>query len=209
MKMKVGILTGLVCLGVLASTSYGQESYRNDATVSALGSFQKATNGNGINQTSTDSGGVLFTYRFFFKEHHGVEVDYGYSRFSQQFTALGSSTPFQGSLGVPSDTHEFTASYVYRFAVGHRLTPFLSAGTGALVFSPTNSFIATGINGSTFATPDFVYSAGADVALSKRLSFRVGYRGHVIQAPDFGIAAINTGAVTHIAEPFGGLSFHF
>jgi opacity protein-like surface antigen len=206
--MKFRFLAGVVSLGVLISTAQAQESYRNDATVSALGSFQQSTNGNGINQTSTDSGGVLFTYRYFFTDHHGVELNYGYSRFSQQFSALNSSTPFQGTVGVPADTHEATASYVFRFGIGHRLTPFLSAGTGALVFSP-NSFNLAGVNGSRFATPDFVYGAGADIALSKRISFRLGYRGHVFEAPDFGVPGLNTGSVTHMAEPFGGLSFHF
>ena len=39
--MKVGILTGVVCLGVLAGTSYGQESYRNDARCRRWARFRK------------------------------------------------------------------------------------------------------------------------------------------------------------------------
>ena len=207
--MKVSIVAGVVSLGLLVTAAQAQEEYRNDATVSALGSFQQSTSGKGINQTSTDSAGVLATYRFFFTNHQGVEVNYGYSRFSQQFTSLTTSAPFQGTLGVPANTNEATASYVLRWGLGHRLTPFVSAGTGALLFTPTNSFAVGGIGSSTFATPDFVYSAGADFALSRRVSFRLGYRGHVYQAPDFGIAGIGTGSVTHMAEPFGGVSFHF
>jgi opacity protein-like surface antigen len=207
--MKYSLFAGVISLGLLVSSARAQETYKNDATVSAIGSFEQSTSGKGINQSSTDSGGVLFTYRYFFTPHHGVELDYGYSRFSQQYTALGSTTvPFSGTLGIPADTHEATASYVFRFSPRHRFTPFLSAGTGALVFHP-NSFTVGGVNGSTFATPDFVYSAGADIALSHRVSFRLGYRGHVFQAPDFGVPGIGTGSVTHMAEPFGGLSFHF
>jgi hypothetical protein len=85
----------------------------------------------------------------------------------------------------------------------------VSAGTGALLFTPVNSFSVGGVSSSTFATPDFVYSAGADVPLSRRISFRFGYRGHVFQAPDFGVTGISTGSVAHMAEPFGGFSFHF
>jgi opacity protein-like surface antigen len=183
-----------------------QEGNRSDVTVSATGSFEQNTNGNGVNQSANNTAGVLFTYRYFFTNHNGLEVDYGFSRFNQQYSSSNALTPF--SLSVLANTNEATASYVFRYGVGHRLTPFLTAGTGALVFAPS-SFTSGGTTGSTFATPDFVYGAGADIAVSKRVSLRLGYRGHVFEAPDFGVAGIRTGSVTHIAEPFGGLSFHF
>jgi opacity protein-like surface antigen len=204
------MFAGLVSLGLLVGSAYAQEGSRSDVTVSALGVFQQSTNGNGINQTATNSPGVLFTYRYFFTGHQGLELNYGYSRFDQQFSSLVPSTILTGTLGVPSNVNEATASYVYRFRnIGRRLTPFVSAGAGALLFTPTSSFAFNGASGNTFATPDFVYSAGADITVSKRVSLRLGYRGHVFQAPDFGVVALNTGSVTHMAEPFGGLSFHF
>lgn len=203
--MKYTIIAGLVSLGLSIGAAQAQEGNRNEATVSAIGSFEQNTSGNGINQSATDSSGVLFTYRYFFTTHNGVELDYGFSRFNQQYT---SNALLPLSLGVPANTNEATASYVFRYGVGRRLTPFLSAGTGALVFVP-DSFTFGGTTGSTFATPDFVYSAGANVALSRRVSLRLGYRGHVFEAPDFGVPAIKTGSVTHMAEPFGGISFRF
>jgi hypothetical protein len=77
-----------------------------------------------------------------------------------------------------------------------------------LVFNPQSFAFGSG-TGNTYVTPDFVYSAGADLAISQRVSLRLGYRGHVFEAPGFGIDAIKTGAVAHLAEPFAGLSFHF
>lgn len=204
--MKYIVVAGLMSLGLLVTGAQAQEGSRSDITVSAFGSFQQGTSGNGVNQSATNSAGVLATYRYFFTDHQGLEVDYGFSRFDQQFSAPNAATPF--SFGVAANTNEATASYVYRHAMGHRLTPFVSAGTGALVFLP-NSFSAGGTNGTTFATPDFVYGAGADLALSRRVSLRLGYRGHVFEAPDFGVQSIRTNSVTHMAEPFGGLSFHF
>jgi opacity protein-like surface antigen len=204
--LKYTFIAGLLSLGLLVGAAQAQEGDRNEATISATGSFQHSTDGNGIHQSANDSAGVLFSYRYFFTNNQGLEVNYGFSRFDQQYTSLNPLVPF--SFGVPANTNEATASYVYRRAMGHRLSPFFSAGTGALVFLP-DSFIAGGAAGSTFATPDFVYSAGADLALSRRVSLRLGYRGHVFQAPDFGVPGINTGSVTHTAQPFGGLSFHF
>jgi opacity protein-like surface antigen len=211
--MKYTIVAGLMSLGLLVTGAQAQEESHNDVTVSAFGIFQQNTNGNGVNQSATDSTGVLATYRHFFTDHQGVEIDYGFGRFNQQFSGgaitTGTSvvTP-SFSFGVPADMNEATASYIYRHPIGHRLTPFVSAGTGALLFVP-DAFSAGGANGTTFATPDFVYSAGADFAVSRRISLRLGYRGHVFEAPDFGVQSIRTNSVTHLAEPFGGLSFHF
>ena len=204
--MRNQLLMGVLSLGLLASASYAQEGYKNEATVSALGSFQQTTNGNGIQQSANNAAGVLFSYRYFFTDHQGVEVNYGFSRFDQQFSLPGASLT---TLAVPANTNEATASYIYKFGTRHRLTPFVSAGTGAFVFAPQSSFSVNGASSSRCATPDFVYSAGADIAVSRRLSLRLGYRGHVFQAPDFGIAGLSTGSVAHLAEPFGGLSFHF
>lgn len=204
--MKYIFAAGLISLGLLVTGAQAQEGNRQDITVSAFGSFEQSTSGNGVNQSSTDSAGVLATYRYFFTDHQGVELDYGFSRFNQQYSAPNATTPF--SFGVPADTNEATASYVYRHSLGHRLTGFATAGTGALLFVP-DTFSLGGTNGTTFVTPDFVYSAGADIAVSRRVSLRLGYRGHVFEAPDFGVAGIRTNSVTHMAEPFGGLSFHF
>ena|SRR5438270_110214 len=204
--MKYRILAGFVSLGLSLCIAQAQEGDRNEATISATGSFQQSTNGNGIRQSATDAAGVLFSYRHFFTQHQGVELDYGFSRFDQQYSFLSGATPL--SLGVPANANEATASYIYRRPIGHRLSPFVTAGTGALVFVP-DSFAFGSTKGNTFGTPDFVYSAGADVSISRRVSLRLGYRGHVFEAPNFGIVGINTGSVTHMAQPFGGLSFHF
>jgi len=201
--MRYGILAGVVSLGMLVTAAQAQEGSRNDVTVSALGSFQQNTSGNGVNQTANSNAGVLFSYRYFFTDHQGIEANYGFTRYDQQFT--GSSL----AQTVTANTSEANLSYVFRFGIGHGLTPFFSAGTGALVFAPQHAFNLNGIGSSTFDTPDFVYSAGADLALSKRVSLRLGYRGHVFQAPDFGVSTLHTGSIAHMAEPFGGLSFHF
>jgi outer membrane immunogenic protein len=203
--MKKSMLLGLVCLGVSGLSLHAQEGGQNEFSVSALGSFQRSSTGNGINQSANATPGVLFSYRYFFNAHHGLEMDYGYRRYDQQFNLANASRNFV----VPADTHEGSMSYVFRFASGHRLKPFVNAGIGALVFAPTqlagNSIVGT----STLATADFVYGGGADMALSPRLNLRVGYRGHFFEAPDLGLATLYTGSRTHMAEPFMGLSFRF
>lgn len=207
--MKKSIVLGLVCLGMAGLSLQAQEGGQSEFSVSALGSFQRSSSGNGINQSANGTPGVLFSYRYFFNAHHGFEMDYGYRRYDQQFTGLGSSAPFTGNIVVPADTHEGSISYVFRFASGHRLKPFVNAGVGALVFAPT-SLAGNAIRGtSTLATGDFIYGGGADMALSSRMNLRFGYRGHFFESPDLGLSTLYTGSRTHMAEPFMGLSFRF
>ena len=48
--------------------------YKNEASVQAFGSFVKSTTSNGVDESATNSGGVLASYRFFFTQHQGVEA---------------------------------------------------------------------------------------------------------------------------------------
>src|SRR5438128_10795479 len=148
----------IVLGGALAAVpAFSQEAGRSEATVQAFGSFVKTTTDNGIQQGATNSGGVLASYRFFFSNSHGVEVNYGYSLNTQTF---GLAT---GPLGVKANQHEVSAAYVYRHAL-RGFTPFAEAGVGGLVFDPTEAPGA-----STQARAAFVYGGGADFNVTKRL----------------------------------------
>src|SRR5260370_17378020 len=143
-----------------ALPAFSQEAGRSEATVQAFGSFVKSTTDNGVQQGATNSGGVMASYRFFFPNSHGVEVNYGYSLNTQTY---GLAT---GPLGVRSNQHEVTAAYVYRHPLRH-FTPFVEAGVGGLVFDPTD---ATGA--STQARAAFVYGGGARFKVTTPLFLR-------------------------------------
>ena len=175
-----------------------EEGGRSEVSVQAFGSFVKNTTQNGINQSATNSGGVLANYRFFFSKSHGVEVNYGYSLNTQTY---GLTT---GPFGVKSNQHEVTAAYVYRHALRH-FTPFVEAGVGGLVFDPTD---APGASTQTRAA--FVYGAGADFNITHHLFARAEYRGFVYNSPTFDLApTVGTDRVTHRAEPSVGFGYRF
>jgi opacity protein-like surface antigen len=185
--------------GALAALpAFSQETGRSEVAVQAFGSFVKSTTDNGVQQGATNSGGVLASYRFFFSNSHGVEVNYGYSLNTQTYGLA------DGPLGVKANQHEFTAAYVYRHALKH-FTPFVEAGVGALVFDPKDTPIAT-----TQARAAFVYGGGADFNVTKRVFVRAEYRGLVYNSPTFDLApALGTDRVTHRAEPSIGFGYRF
>ena len=193
---------GLVVLGIgmVMVPIFGQESeyLKSEASVQAFGSFVKSTTSNGIPQGATNSGGVLASYRYFFTQNHGIEVNYGYSLNTQTY-GLAS-----GPLGVKSNQHEVTAAYVYRRPL-RRFTPFVEAGVGGLVFNPTGAPGAT-----TQARAAFVYGGGADFNLTRRLFMRAEYRGLVYNSPTFDLSsASGADRVTHRAEPSIGFGYRF
>lgn len=195
-RLAVIFLGGLMA----ALPALAQENDRSEVSVQLLGSFVKNTVSNGIQQSASDSAGVLASYRFFFTGSQGVEINYGYSRNTQSY---GLPT---GPVGQDANQHEFTAAYVYRFRMG-RLTPFVESGVGSLVFAPTGNNL---LGASTQARAAFVYGGGADYRLSQRVFLRAEYRGLVYDSPTFGLSpALGPDRVTHRAEPSVGFGYRF
>jgi outer membrane immunogenic protein len=192
-------LAAIVFAGALAaSPAFSQEGGRSEATVQAFGSFVKTTTDNGVQQSATNSGGVLASYRFFFTKTSGVEVNYGYSLNTQSYGLTS------GPLGVRSHQHEVTAAYVYKHPLRY-FTPFVEAGVGGLVFDPADVPAA-----STQARAAFVYGGGADFNITKRIFMRAEYRGLVYNSPTFDVAsAIGADRITHRAEPSIGFGYRF
>jgi opacity protein-like surface antigen len=193
-------LVGIVLGAALTVPAFSQDEVapRNQASVQAFGSFVKSTTDNGIEQKATNSGGVLASYRYFFGQHNGVEVNYGYALNTQSY---GSGF---GPLGVPTYSHEVSADYVFRLPMRH-FTPFALAGVGGLVFDPKDFAGAT-----TQTRAAFVYGAGADVNFTKHIFLRAEYRGFVYNSPTYDFAAFNgLDRTTHRAEPSVGFGYQF
>jgi outer membrane immunogenic protein len=189
----------------LTVPALSQEGYRSEATVQGTGSFVRDTTENGVRQSATNSGGFLANYRFFFNEHHGVEVNYGYAQNTQSYGLGG------GALGVKSRSHEVSAAYVFRFRLARlpRLTPFALAGVGGLVFDPKDDFSSRSLGATTQARAAFVYGGGADFNVTKRVFVRAQYRGFVYNSPTFDASSLGPERITHRAEPSAGVGFRF
>ncbi len=184
-RMLVSALLGALLL--FASAAMAQESEwrgRNEVSVQGTGFFTKDSQGNGLTQHSTNTGGFLVSYRYHFYRWLAADASYGYARNTQQKFTPG------GALDVQANVHQTTGALVVNLPRRiFRLNPYLLAGAGALVFDP---------NGG-----------GADFAVSKHLALRAEYRGFVYKRPDFGLVGLNSNVTTHTAQPSAGLVFRF
>ena len=186
-----------VATALTSFTAFAQEDYtrfKSEASVQALGSFVKQTTQDGIDQSATNSAGVLATYRYYFSRHQGVEANYSWTSNTQTYTGFGADT----------NSHEISAAYVFRMPM-KRWSPFVLAGAGALIFDPKNF---AGANTQTRAA--FMYGAGADINLTDHLFVRGEYRGFVYSSPTYDLDSLNgLDRATHRAEPSIGFGWRF
>jgi len=204
-RMLVSVLLGALLL--FASAAMAQESQwrgRNEVSVQGTGFFTKDSQGNGLTQHSTNTGGFLVSYRYHFYRWLAADASYGYARNTQQNFTPG------GALNVQANVHQTTGALVVNLPRRiFRLNPYLLAGAGALVFDPTGNAGQSVPGVLRQAKAAFVYGGGADFAVSKHLALRAEYRGFVYKRPDFGLVGLNSNVTTHTAQPSAGLVFRF
>jgi outer membrane immunogenic protein len=200
------LVAGTFAAFLLASVSMAQELPKNEASIQGVGSFTNDTTGNGIRQHTTDSGGLLASYRYRFNRWFAADGSYGYTR--NTFQNFG---PGGGGLNVQSNVHQITGALVATYPQKLLLfRPFLLAGGGVLNFDTTGNNIGpafSGVSGQNKGV--FVYGGGTDVDLNDRFAIRLEYRGLVYDRPDFGLASLNSGRSTHTAQPSAGFVFRF
>jgi outer membrane immunogenic protein len=197
-RVTLGVILGTSLLLCAPAFSQTEEQGRSEVSAQFFGTFVRSTNQNGVQESNSDSGGFLATYRFFLSKHHGVEANYTYSRSTTAYTFTS------GPSGVSANQHEWSGAYVFRLPM-HNITPFVEAGVGGLTFAPVNRPDA-----STQSRAAFVYGGGLDMNVTHHLFIRAEYRGLVFNTPTFNLMA-NLGAdrTTHMAEPSLGLGVRF
>ncbi len=187
----------------LTSAALAQEE-RHEISVQGTGNFTKDSEGNGINQHTTDSGGFLVNYRFHFTPWLAAEANYGYSRNTHQNLTLS------GPFNVNANMHQTTGALVLSVPANvSRLEPYVLAGAGALTFDPRTDVIGTFAGADQQTKAAFLYGGGANVRLAPHVALRLEYRGLAYKRPDFGVDSLNSDATTHTAMPTLGLSFRF
>lgn len=201
--MKRSFYALVVFVFVSAITALSQE-VRNEVSVQATGFFTKDSDGQGMSNKTTESGGVLAGYRYRINRWFSAEGNYGYNRNTQQYFTIA------GASRIQADVHSVTGNLVVNLPFGfHKLLPYVLGGGGALIFSPTNNLGGFVPGADTQAQGAFVYGGGADYGITKYLSLRAEYRGFVYKAPDFGLNNLSSDAWTHTALPSAGLVVRF
>ena len=91
-----------------------------------------------------------------------------------------------------------------------KLSPYLLAEGGALIFDPTGNAYGTASGSAQRQNRGtFVYGGGLNFPITKRIALRAEYRGLVFSAPNFQLSSLGRGNVTQTAQPSAGIVFRF
>ena len=195
-------ILSVITASLLTVAAIAQEQ-RSEISLQGTGFYTKDSTGQGIRQQATDTGGFLVGYRYHLNRWLAAETTYGFVRNTQTY-----SVPLALS-GIQTDVHQATGGLVFRLPspARLRLSPYVLAEGGALVFNPTKNSLVAGADSQ--ARGAYIYGGGGDFLLSKHFSLRAEYRGFVYKSPDFGLSSLKSDAVTHTAQPSAGIVFRF
>ena len=158
----------------------------------------------GQQQYTTLSAGFYGSFQFHPKPWAGVEVNYGYSKYSERYAFNYSSAASTERISIPTSFHEATAAY--QFHPKHiPFQPFVNIGGGALDFLPSQPVFAdnqwrwTGLIEAGFDLP----------TKNPHLAFRVMGRDLIYRAPNFYSSAISSRTWRSTEEPTAAVVFRF
>ena len=197
----------VLLLAVLAPFSLPAIAQSADSTVSLdfTGNIQKTASGEGITDTATISGGFLMNYQrhlTLLPRADAIEVNGAFTTFTQYYQPGGSQTQ--------SNVYEGSLAYVHHFGSSNgetHLRPFAEGGGAAELFSVVSTGSIVGARKDV--RPAILYGVGVDWGRGSHFALRLGYRGLFYKAPDFSQPAQITGAWTHMAEPYIGVSYRY
>ena len=176
--------------------------------VGAAGLYQvtNASNGNSIREDTTESGGVLVSFRQPWRPWLGYEADLSYTKFYEAYN--------KGVVKVESNVTDFSFSYLLQSPPIYGVQPYLTLGGGIIVFAPISGTL-TNLNQtvpnslSSQLLPEFTYSLGLKIPLFSRFGVNGGLRGLKYKTPDFHQVSIDTHTLRTTLQPNIGVYYRF
>jgi hypothetical protein len=186
-------------------TALSRNLSRVDLAVSGMGQLTGSGSGtNYLNQpltvTPSTTLGALVTLRYIKSPLFGLEGNYGYARYTENFSAYVIG-------GAQTKASEYSFGYVAHTPTFFGIQPFVSAGLGTIAFRPTPG---GGQGLPSQARMAYYYAAGVEnTVLSKHFGIRAQVRQVFFKAPDFGQNYLTINQHTSTFEPGIGIFLRF
>jgi opacity protein-like surface antigen len=197
----------MMLLGALficaAAVGRAQES-RQDVSMSFIGVYAPDVYGGVVHpMTSTKTGGVLASSRYDLTPRSQLELNYSFAQNSIKYNSI--SFP-QGE--VHARQQEITGAYIYTRSY-HNYNPFLEAGVGGYIFTPILDNGTHQLDAKQNTNIGALFGGGVAYEISPSFDVRVGYRGFLLKAPDFGEPGFKTNKYYVLMTPSIGVAYHF
>lgn len=178
---------------------------RVDIGVSGAGEFTNTVTGTNylgtqLTQKPSKTVGALVTIRYTKSPLIGFEFNYGYARYTQNFSAYING-------GAQANASEYTLGYVAHTPRVLGLQTFVSAGLGSMAFRGTPR---GGQGVPPQARAAYYYDAGVEAPiLDSHFGIRAQFRQVFFLAPDFGQNYLTIKQRQITTEPAIGFYVHF
>ncbi|WP_260704690.1 outer membrane beta-barrel protein [Edaphobacter flagellatus] len=215
------LFASLVAPAVHAQATTGNSTLdrhlsRLDLGISGFGAITKSVSGINerdhlkVDQNASTTVGALVTIRYTKSPWLGGEFNYGYARYTENFTnATNASIPNQYITGgVQTNANEYSLGYV---AHPPRLLlsahPFIAVGAGSTAFRPTTG---GGQKLPEQARMTYYYAVGAEQnVFNDHFGLRIQLRQTFFKAPDFQANYLRIQQQTWTIEPAAGFFLRF
>ncbi len=169
--------------------------------------MNQSTNGNGTQQTTTNSGGGMLELRFIGRPLMGFEFTYSYNSANQTIAPAANCSTYLDCNTIPPlkvKASEVGLDYVFSKKFGS-IRPFAVGGLGFFISSPNNSTYEV----QTVVRPTYIFGGGLDWAALAHFGIRAQFRDNFYKAPNLSSFNDPTGQFTSTAEPMAGLYYKF
>lgn len=158
----------------------------NPTASGVIGSNRGGPNiGDPVSQRASNTFGAVITLRYIAKPYLGFEYNYGYARYTENYSGTGISVATGSPLfQIQTKANENTIGYVA--TPPHQIfgfQPFISVGAGVTAFKPT---VGGGEGAPEQARATYYYSLGLQQSYyNGHFGVRLGFRQVFYLYPDF------------------------
>lgn len=161
--------------------------YNNTVTGTVVTDLGASNEGESLSQSGSNTLGALVSIHYPIKPYFGLEFNYGYSRYTENYRGPGITTFLPNGITdfqIQTKVSEYTFGYLITppYTI-YGLQPFVSAGFGPQGFKPTPG---GGQEEPEKARMTYYYSLGFQKDISPHFGLRAGFRELFFLDPDFG-----------------------
>lgn len=199
-------------------TKLEKQLHKLDLSVSGVGIYNTTVNGTvttnlgasnsgaSLTQFGSNTAGALVSLHYVAKPYFGLEINYGYARYTENFAGPALNNFVINPFLVQTKVNEYTFGYLV--TPPHPvfgLQPFVSAGFGTTGFTPTPG---GGQELPEKARATYYYSLGLQKDYG-HLGLRAGFRQVFFLDPDFGQNYLTILKHASTYEPMAGFYFRY
>ena len=153
--------------------------------------------------STTKAGGFLGSYRYMLTPRSALELNYWFAQYSLKYHSAGVFGG-RGCMQAAGDHRRLCV-----LAHLQELQSVLEAGVGGMIFTPILDAGTHELSLKQNTNLGALFGGGVAYEINPSFDIRIGYRGFLLKAPDFGSSDLKTNRYYVLMTPQLGIAYHF